>query len=495
MLNKQLKLDFSNSDDIYSRIIPLDNLWRVLKCNTDFSDVVKSISVSYSLTIGRSAISPEVLLKLLIIKEYYEWSDNDTIEECRVNLAYRYFVGLSLDDDMPDKTTLGYFRRNRMNNSNAAELLLASSVQAAVDAGLLKVDDRGRKIIKAAVDATHSEAYGRRWFADDVLPRRCRKLIDAVIKSKLIDWDDNIEVPNSMTSNEAIHFAEGLLSSLKEIFPEYIGIPAISRIANRMEEEIAEFKDHGYTSYIDKDARVGHKSRGHRFFGYKTHIVCDTESGIVVANSTTPGNGSDTAQGEQLIRQLCESPDMKVESLVGDAAYSSQTMLELAEENQFELLATPNSTLGTCKAFEHGFTYEKDSDSLLCPAGHLSIKSSIRKDKRYNNTRVFHFDKHTCNECPLKDTCYIASKKTTQAEIVLITDLQKELLRKQNTPEYREKYKTRTTIERVNGDIKRNQSMHKAQAPGLENMTLQSNISLFTYNMRKIHTFLKKQAK
>lgn len=495
MLNLQIKFDFSYSDDIYERIVPKDNFWRVLKCSSDFSEAIKSISACYSSTMGRTAINPEILLRLLIVKEYYEWSDNDTIEECRVNIALRYYVGVPLDAEMPDKATLGHFRRNRANQTDAAEKLLKSSVQAAVEAGMIKVDDRGRKIIKAVSDATHSDAYGPRWFANDILPRRCNDLIDAVIKSKLIEWDENIDVPEGMTSNEAIHFAEELLEALEVMFPHYAQIPAVAHIASRMKEEITEFKDHSYTSCVDREARVGHKSRQHSFFGYKSHILCDADSGIVIANSVTPGNGSDTTEGEKLAKDICERPDIKVEQFLGDGAYSSQTMLELAEKNKFELIATPNSTLGTCKAFDHGFIYEKDSDSLLCPAGNLSIRSSIRKDKRYNNTRVFHFDKATCNKCPLKDTCYVAQKKTTQAEIVLITDLQKELLKKQKTPEFKEKFKKRSTIERINGDIKRNQSMRKAQAPGLANMTLQSTIALYTYNMRKIHTFLKKQAK
>lgn len=496
MLKLQQSLDFSYSDEIYAKIIPQDNIWRVLKDSTDFSSAVNSLSSTYSTDMGRPAKSPETLLKLLIIKEYYVLSDEDTIEECRVNLALRYFAGLTLDDDMPDKTTLGYFRRTRLKGSDAAEALLKSSVQAAVKAGILKVDDKGRKIINAAVDATHSEACCKRQFANDILPRRCRKLIDAVVESKLIGWDENIEVPDGMTSNEALHFAEGLLESLKNMFPHYKQTTSVARIANRMEEEINEFKDHAYTSYVDKDARVGYKSPTFRFFGYKTHIVCDVESGIVVAHATTPGNGSDTVQGVQLVSDLCDDPQMNVQSVLGDSAYSSQEMLELSQEKTFDLYATPNNTLGTCKAYEHGFSYVKDADALLCPGGNLSNKPFIRHNKRSNTTsRIFRFDKRICNKCSLKDTCYLTSKSRYDAEVPLITDLQKDLLERQKTPEFKEKFKARSTIERINGDIKRNQSMTKAQAPGLYNMTLQSTIALFTYNMRKIYNHLRKQAK
>lgn len=497
MLDNNSSLGLSPYSDIYDLVVPKDNFWRQLKESSDFSGAVRAVSVNYSQNMGRTAISPEVLLKLLIIKEYYEWSDNDTIEEVRVNLAYRLFVGVDLDQRMPDKTTLSYFRRIRLQNADVATELLKASVKAAVAKGLIRVSDKGRMLIKGVIDATHTDACCKRMWANDVLPRRCRDLIKAVIDSALISWTEQIDVPVDMDSTEAVEFATALIESLKATFPQYEAVPAVSHIVNRMEEEINEFKEHGYTSYVDKDARVGYKSNNYSFFGYKSHLLADVDSGIVIGQSVTPGNESDTLAGEALVKTICESDEVDMEYLMGDSAYSSAAMLDIAAEHEFELVATPNATLGTCKAFDHGFKYTKDADAVICPAGNLSVskKKCVHIDKKsgrkYHFFR-FNFDKTKCETCPLKSTCYVSHKKSPCVEIAAISEQQAELLRRYQTADFKQKFRQRSAIERINADIKQNQSMRKAMAPGLHNMTLQSAIAIFTYNMRKIFTKLKK---
>lgn len=496
----QPHLELTSFADVFDLVVPKDNFWRVLKESADFSGAVKAISEKYSKQMGRTAIDPEILLKLLVIKEYYEWSDNDTIEEVQVNLAYRLFVGIPLECRMPDKTTLSYFRRFRLADSGAASQLLKASVKAAVAKNLIKVNDKGRMLIKAAIDATHSHAYGKRVWANDLLPIRCRSLIKAIIESKEISWNEDIEVPSEMTSTESIDFAEDLIESLKMMYPEYVGVPAVVRIVNRMEEEIAEFKDHSYTSFIDKDARVGYKSQNYKFFGYKSHILADVDSGIVIAQSVTPGNEADNIAGEALVKELCESEEVEIDYLTGDSAYSSVEMLKTAQANSFELITPPNATLGTCKALQNGFKYVKDADSVICPAGNISIRkqnayhTDKKNGRKYDYFR-FTFDKTKCATCPIKSTCYVSSKSHPTVDIPKISEQQADLLERQHTPEFRQKYRTRGVIERINGDIKQNQSMRRAMAPGLENMTLQTAIALFTYNMRKIYTTMKKNSK
>ena len=48
-------------------------------------------------------------------------------------------------------------------------------------------------------------------------------------------------------------------------------IPAVKQRLNMLRETLDDIQDH-YTTSIDEDARVGHKSEDSSFFGYKTHI-------------------------------------------------------------------------------------------------------------------------------------------------------------------------------------------------------------------------------
>ncbi len=64
-----------------------------------------------------------------------------------------------------------------------------------------------------------------------------------------------------------------------------------------LRETLDDIQDH-YTTSIDEDARVGHKSEDSSFFGYKTHIAMSDEriitAAIVTAEITeTAPNGAD----------------------------------------------------------------------------------------------------------------------------------------------------------------------------------------------------------
>lgn len=75
----------------------------------NWSFVEEEVADSYS-TMGQNAIHPLRLFKLLIIQDWYELSDRDTVTEADCNIICRYFVGLGLDEDVPHWTELGKFK-------------------------------------------------------------------------------------------------------------------------------------------------------------------------------------------------------------------------------------------------------------------------------------------------------------------------------------------------------------------------------------------------
>jgi IS5 family transposase len=60
---------------------------------------------------GRHAYPPEVLFKILFLEFYYNLSDVEVVKQCQVNILYRYFIDLSIDESIPDDTTLVVFRK------------------------------------------------------------------------------------------------------------------------------------------------------------------------------------------------------------------------------------------------------------------------------------------------------------------------------------------------------------------------------------------------
>ena len=77
----------------------------------------------------------------------------------------------------------------------------------------------------------------------------------------------------------------------------------------------------------DEDAKTGHKAKDTSFFGYKTHIRMTPER-IITAATVTSGDKPDGPELEELVRKSRKA-GIKVETVIGDAAYSGKDNLKL----------------------------------------------------------------------------------------------------------------------------------------------------------------------
>jgi len=98
---------------LYDRIIPEDHLLRKINQVVDFSFVNDTVRECYTPDFGRPAEDPEFMLRLCLLQYLYGDSDRKVVENARVNMAYKYFLGLAIDDEVPDNTTLSLFRAQR----------------------------------------------------------------------------------------------------------------------------------------------------------------------------------------------------------------------------------------------------------------------------------------------------------------------------------------------------------------------------------------------
>ena len=99
---------------LYDRIVPQDHLLRKINQVVDFSFVKDLVKDRYTPDFGRPAEDPEFMLRLCLLQYIYGDSDREVISNARLNLAYKYFLGLSVDEEVPDDTTISYFRAKRL---------------------------------------------------------------------------------------------------------------------------------------------------------------------------------------------------------------------------------------------------------------------------------------------------------------------------------------------------------------------------------------------
>ena len=95
---------------LYDRIVPIDHLLRKINQVVDFSFTEQILQDRYHPDIGRPAEDPEFMLRLCFLQYIYGDSDRQVVENARLNLAYKYFLGLAVDAEVPDYTSISYFR-------------------------------------------------------------------------------------------------------------------------------------------------------------------------------------------------------------------------------------------------------------------------------------------------------------------------------------------------------------------------------------------------
>ena len=82
----------------------------------------KFLGVIYAAPEGRPSYPPLVLLKSLLLQQWHRLSDAEAEEAISDRLSFRRFVGLALDEDVPDHTTICRFRQQLVKHGLAEKV-------------------------------------------------------------------------------------------------------------------------------------------------------------------------------------------------------------------------------------------------------------------------------------------------------------------------------------------------------------------------------------
>ncbi|MCJ7688547.1 MAG: transposase, partial [Clostridiaceae bacterium] len=115
MLKGQLEIEINTYHNLYSLIIPKNNILKQINDLVDFSFVYDELMFNYSLSMGRGAINPIMLFKYLILKAIYELSDEDVVERALYDMSFKYFLNLAPEEtNLINSSTLTKFRKLRI---------------------------------------------------------------------------------------------------------------------------------------------------------------------------------------------------------------------------------------------------------------------------------------------------------------------------------------------------------------------------------------------
>src|SRR3974390_818927 len=117
--------------------VPDDHLVRKIAAVLDLSWVHDELASHYSAT-GRPAIDPVLMIRMLIVGYVFAIrSERALCREVQVNLAYRWFCGLGIEDKVPDHSVFSRARNERFRDHDIFRHVFERVVAACIRAGLV----------------------------------------------------------------------------------------------------------------------------------------------------------------------------------------------------------------------------------------------------------------------------------------------------------------------------------------------------------------------
>jgi transposase len=340
--------------------VPEDHLVRKIKVLLDLSWVYTELAPYYS-EIGRPSIDPELMIRMLIIGYVFAIrSERQICREVRVNLAYRWFCDLGLEDAIPDHSAFSRARNERFRQSDIFRRVFERVVEACIEAGL--VGGEG-----FAVDASLIEADANR--QRSIPGVEWKKQIDPRAASRAVK-------EYLATLNDAAYGAAS------EVQPKFV-------------------------SRSDPAAQWTGALKGPAFFAYADNYLIDVQEGVILdVEASRAIRQAEVGAARTMIERTEKRFGLKPQRLAGDTAYGAAPMLNwLVEEKQI----APHIPVFDRSKREDGtfsredFRYDEATDTYTCPAEKtLSTSGTVVND---GTTRLYIASTRDCASCPLKARC------------------------------------------------------------------------------------------
>src|SRR3981189_2394836 len=128
----------ATSQPVYSQeVVPDDHEVRAIASVLDLKWAGGKVNLGYA-ALGRPSIDPVLMIRMLILGYAFGLrSERLLCREAKVNLAYRWFCGLSIEDKIPDHSAFSRARNERFRDNDIFRRVFERVVEACISAGLV----------------------------------------------------------------------------------------------------------------------------------------------------------------------------------------------------------------------------------------------------------------------------------------------------------------------------------------------------------------------
>lgn len=406
---------------------------------------IREKTKSYYSNTGKPSIDPVVLVKMLLIGYLFDIrSERKLVEDISLNLAYRWYIGYDLDEEIPNHSVFSK-ARTRFGKKLFVDIFEKILLRC-IELGL--VSKEGMLLDSTVVRANASDSSmieinlspGQYWKRLDGQEKPKKKLVGKRFGGK-IDKDKM----GKRTRD-------------------------INRLSLRKK------------STTDPDATIVFKPGMGSHLSYKAHVATDI-NGIITAVSASPSVLHDTGAVPDLIEsheRILDTPSW----IAADTKYGSEECLKYLQDKGIKTAIRPETKTSKPGHFsKNKFNYDSSTDCYVCPNG----KILKRKSKNYPQNRInYKSNENDCNLCPLREKC-ISGKDNFR----IVSHYDSPCYFKARSwydSEYGQVMQKlrHTVIEGVFGQAKTYHGMSKARFRGLKKVEMQFLLTATALNLKKM---------
>jgi transposase len=340
-------------------VVPDDHLVRSIAAVLDLSWVHAELAPHYS-DIGRPSIDPVLMIRMLIIGYVFAIrSERLLCREVKVNMAYRWFCGLSIEDKIPDHSAFSRARNERFRESDIFRRIFERVVETCIAAGLVGGEGFAVDASLIVADANKQRSIpGSEWKKD-----RDPQEASRAVKEYLATLDD------------------AAFGGASNVTPKFV-------------------------SPSDPAAQWTGAMRGPAFFAYADNYLIDVKFGVIMdVEASRAIRQAEVGAAKTMLDRTQERFDLKPKCLAADTAYGSAATLNwLVHEKKIapHIPVIDKSKREDGTFSREDFIFDKKRDIYTCPAGKiLTTTRKIMNDEHL----LYRASKLDCDICPFKMRC------------------------------------------------------------------------------------------
>ncbi len=447
-------------DSIYGRMASVRD---VLFRDEDLAEM-------YCLDNGRPSLPPSLLSGVLLLQFHDDVGDEEAVERLRYDLRWKVALGLPLDYQGFHPTSLVVFRRQLLKYGKE-RYAFERFLRVAREAGFLPekvcqlLDSSPMKGAGATQDTYTLLRKGIRRLLKAMgfsvpekrrgLQADLRRYLDSDKKAE-IDWSDPkaradelgrlvrdadavLELAVSQADDEEVRTIGWMLTKMlgDDVVTGEDGQPKLG-------EGVARDR---LISWTDPEMRHGRKSKASRWDGDKLQVAEEPESELITEVEVTDANAGDGDSLLPMVDSVEEHLDVKVERVTGDTAYGDVENRVGCAKRGIDLVS-PVARPVDPEVDKSAFVLDEEKGTLRCPGGQTVGEPRLVKDEAGRLVRQFAFAREVCEGCRLFGRCVRSKVEGRKVTLNYHEDVLRQARLRQETEEFREKYRERAKVER-----------------------------------------------